>query len=59
LAPALDPMARRLRARKESPKARLAFDLAYFALVLASLPFALAEAAFRAGSTIMIEAQKR
>ncbi len=58
LAPALDPMARRVRARKESPKARLALDLAYFALVVASLPFTLAEAACRAGSTIMIEARK-
>jgi hypothetical protein len=58
MAPALDPMARRMRARKETPKARLALDLAYFALVLASLPFTLAEAACRAGSTIMIEARK-
>lgn len=58
LAPALDPMARRVRARKESPKARLALDLAYFALVLGALPFTLAEAACRAGSTIMIEARK-
>jgi SAM-dependent methyltransferase len=58
LAPALDPMARRVRARKESPNARLALDIAYFALVLASLPFTLAEAACRGGSTIMIEARK-
>jgi SAM-dependent methyltransferase len=59
LAPSLDPMARRVRARKEGPYARLTLDLAYFALVLASLPFAIAEAACRAGSTIMIEASKQ
>jgi SAM-dependent methyltransferase len=59
LAPSLDPMARRVRAHKESASVRLALDLTYFALVLASLPFTLAEAACRAGSTIMIEARKR
>lgn len=59
VAPALDPMARRVRAHKESSKARLALDLAYFALVVASVPFTIAEAACRAGSTIMIEARKQ
>jgi hypothetical protein len=34
-------------------------DLAYFALVAASLPFAMAEAACGAGSTVMIEARPR
>ncbi|HLI85876.1 MAG TPA: class I SAM-dependent methyltransferase [Bryobacteraceae bacterium] len=58
IAPALDPMARRVRARKEHPRTRLALDLAYFGLVVASLPFTIAEAACRAGSTIMIEARK-
>jgi SAM-dependent methyltransferase len=58
LAPALDPMARRVRKQKESSAMRLAYDLAYFALVLGALPFTLAEAACRAGSTIMIEAAK-
>jgi len=58
LAPALDPMARRVRFKKEGPTARLCLDLAYFALVIASLPFTMAEAACRAGSTIMIEARK-
>jgi SAM-dependent methyltransferase len=58
LAPALDPMARRVRRLAESPGVRLAKDLAFFALSLAALPFALAEAAFRAGSTVMIEARK-
>jgi SAM-dependent methyltransferase len=59
LAPALDPMARRVRRVAESGRARLAKDLAYFALVLASMPFAGVEAAFRAGSTVMIEARPR
>jgi SAM-dependent methyltransferase len=59
LAPWLDPMARRVRRLKEGGGTRLVKDLAYFALVLASLPFAVAEAAFRAGSTVMIEARRR
>jgi SAM-dependent methyltransferase len=58
LAPSLDPMARRVRATHEGSAARLCYDLAYFALVAAALPFTLAEAACRAGSTIMIEARK-
>jgi SAM-dependent methyltransferase len=58
LAPWLDPMARRVRAVYEGPATRLCFDLAYLALVAAALPFTLAEAAFDAGSTIMIEAKK-
>ena len=59
LAPALDPMARRVRRAAESAGARLAKDLAYLALVAAALPFTLAEAAFRSGSTVMMEARKR
>jgi len=31
----------------------------HIALTVAALPFTLAEAAFRAGSTVMIEARKR
>jgi SAM-dependent methyltransferase len=58
IAPSLDPMARRVRGHSESSGARLAKDLLYFALVLASVPFAAAEAILQAGSTIMIEAQK-
>jgi SAM-dependent methyltransferase len=58
LAPRLDPMARRIRGMKEGSATRLAKDLAYFGLVLASLPFAAAEAAWRAGSTVMIEARR-
>ena len=58
LAPSLDPMARRVRGEGEGQGARLAKDLLYFALVVASVPFAAAEAMAQAGSTIMIEAQK-
>ncbi|MEO8370627.1 MAG: class I SAM-dependent methyltransferase [Candidatus Solibacter sp.] len=59
LAPGLDPMARRVRRVEESGGARLAKDLTYFALVVASLPFAVAEAAAGAGSSVMIEARPR
>jgi SAM-dependent methyltransferase len=58
LAPSLDPMARRVRRIPESSGARLTKDLAYLALVVASLPFAAAEAAFHAGSSVMIEARR-
>ncbi len=59
LAPSLDPMARRVRRVTETSRLRLFRDLAYFALVISSLPFAVVEAAFRAGSTVMIEARRR
>jgi SAM-dependent methyltransferase len=59
LAPSLDPMARRVRRVRETGGVRLARDLAYFALVVSSLPFTVAEAAFHAGSTVMIEARPR
>jgi hypothetical protein len=59
LAPGLDPMARRVRGVRESGAARLAKDALYLALVAASLGPALVEAAFRAGSTVMIEARPR
>jgi len=59
IAPSLDPMARRIREIPESAMTRLLKDLAYFVLVAAALPFTLLEAAFGAGSTIMIEARKR
>lgn len=58
VAPRLDPMARRVRQTRESSFARLLKDLTYLALVLASLPITLLEAACRAGSTVMIEARK-
>lgn len=59
LAPDLDPMARRVRGIAETPLVRLLKDVVYFALVLAAVPFALLEAACRAGSTVMVEAVKR
>ena len=59
LAPSLDPMARRVRRVAESGGTRLAKDLTYFAMVLASVPFAVAEAMCGAGSTVMIEARVR
>ncbi len=59
LAPSLDPMARRIREAPETQWQRLAKDLLYFAVVVAALPFTIAEAACRAGSTIMIEARKK
>ena len=59
LAPDLDPMARRLRGAPETPRQRLAKDLAHLVLAALSLPFTLLEAACRAGSTIMVEARKK
>lgn len=59
LAPGLDPMARRIRRVNESPRWKLAKDLLYFGLVMASLPFTLLEAACSAGSTVMVEARKK
>ena len=59
VAPSFDPMARRVRGIPERSGVRLAKDLAYLALVIAALPFTIVEAAFRAGSTVMIEARRR
>ena len=59
IAPDLDPMARRVRKVQESAGGKLAKDLVYFALVVAALPFTIAEAACGAGSSIMVEAQKK
>ena len=59
VAPDLDPMARRVRRVTESASAKLAKDLLYFGLVVAALPFTLLEAAFGAGSSIMVEARKK
>jgi SAM-dependent methyltransferase len=59
LAPGLDPMARRVRRVPESDWVRLAKDLAYFSLVVGSLPFAVLEAMLRAGSSVMMEARVR
>jgi SAM-dependent methyltransferase len=57
LAPGLDPMARRVRGVAEGAGAKLAKDLVYLGLLLASLPFTILEAACGAGSTVMIEAR--
>jgi SAM-dependent methyltransferase len=59
LAPGLDPMARRVRKVPEGAASRLVKDLAHFALVAAAVPFTLAEAVCRAGSTVMMEARPR
>ena len=59
LAPALDPMARRVRRIPESGAAKLIKDLVYFGILLLGLPFTLAEAACGAGSTVMVEARRR
>ena len=59
LAPSLDPMARRVRRIPETGGVRLAKDLVYLTLVVAALPFTLLEAAWGAGSTVMIEARPK
>jgi hypothetical protein len=58
IVPSLDPMARRLRGIRESPAGKLMKDAVYFGFVVTALPFTLLEAAFRSGSTIMLEVQK-
>lgn len=57
LAPSLDPMARRVCRTGEGRGLKLILDAAYLALTLACIPFALLEAACRAGSTILVEAR--
>ena len=59
VAPALDPMSRRMRKVQETPRMRLFKDVLYAALLVLALPFTALEAACRAGSTIMIEARKK
>jgi SAM-dependent methyltransferase len=59
LAPSLDPMARRVRGKREAGRTRLLKDLFYLAIVMAALPLTVLEAACRQGSTVMIEARKR
>jgi len=54
LAPSLDPMARRIKGKGNS----LLRSLVYFGLTAASLPFAVLEAAFGHGSSIMFEARR-
>ena len=53
----VEPFALALRARAVTGGQRLAKDLVYLSMVLAALPVTLLEAAFRAGSTVMIEAR--
>jgi SAM-dependent methyltransferase len=58
IAPSLDPMARRVRGKVETPGLKLTKDLLYLGLVAAALPFTVLEAACGAGSTVMIETLK-
>jgi SAM-dependent methyltransferase len=58
VAPSLDPVARGVRGRDRNAASKLMKDAAYFFLVAAALPFAALEAAFRKGSTVMMEARK-
>jgi SAM-dependent methyltransferase len=58
LAPQLDPMVRNIQRRDGSGMEKLIKDLVYLSLVVASVPFALAEATVGAGSTVMVEAEK-
>jgi hypothetical protein len=57
IAPWLDPMSRRVRALAEPRPVKLLKDFLYLGLTLAVLPLAVFEAAFGAGSTIMLEAR--
>ena len=59
IAPSLDPMARRVRRVPENGITRLVKDLAHLGLIVAAVPFAAAEAACHAGSTVMLEARRR
>jgi SAM-dependent methyltransferase len=59
LAPWLEPTLRRSRGTHEGPRMRLFKDLLYLCLVGVCLPFALMEAACRAGAFVMVEARKR
>lgn len=59
LCPWLEPMSRKVRKVKESKAGELFKNLLFLALVAASTPFALLEAAGSAGSTILVEAARR
>jgi SAM-dependent methyltransferase len=59
LAPWLEPTLRRSRGTHEGPRMRLCKDFLYLCLVGVCLPFALMEAACRAGAFVMVEARKR
>jgi len=58
LAPWMEPMARRVRRPDRNALLRLCGDLAYFCLVCSCVPFAIAEATFRRGATMMVQAEK-
>jgi len=57
LAPNLDPVARNVRGLDRTGIGKLLKDMVYFGLTMASVPFAAAEAAAGAGSSVMIEAE--
>lgn len=59
IAPALDPIVRRIRGVRERPAVKLIKDMLYFGLVVAAVPFTALEAACRAGATVMMEAKKK
>jgi SAM-dependent methyltransferase len=59
LAPWLEPTLRRSLGTREGPRMRLFKDLLYLCLVAVCIPFALMEAACRAGAFVMVEARKR
>ncbi len=57
IAPKLDPVARNVRNLDRLPFAKLVKNLLYLGLVVASIPFTVAEAAAGKGSTVMMEAE--
>jgi SAM-dependent methyltransferase len=57
LAPGLDPVARNVRGLDATGGGKLLKDVVYLGLVIASVPFAMAEAAAGKGSTVMVEAE--
>lgn len=59
VAPGLEPVARKLRGVVETERAQFLKNALFFALTVAATPFTLLEAAGAAGSTIMIDAERR
>ncbi len=59
MASSLDPMSRRVRGVKETPRKKLFKDVIYFLLLLISIPFTMLEALAHAGSTIMVQARAK
>ena len=58
LVPGWEPVVRRVRGVREPPWVGTFKSLLYFGMVVLSLPFALWEAAAKAGSTILVEAAR-